>query len=306
VLGVLGAVVGFVAIVFYLRLTRQASRYAVVTGKAYRPRVIRLNRWKYLVLAMLCCYLCLSILAPVLIIGVTSFQRFYQPLVPGASINWTLANYSALLDYRFFGQYLVNTILVSLSASSITMLVVSFLAWQIVRWPSRLTRAISVLAFLPLAIPGVIFSLAFLLAALGTPLYGTLFVVIVAFCARYLAYSTRLMHAAQLQIHRELEEAALTCGVNQWKAFFLINLRLLTPAFVNGWLWILIHVARDFTTPLMLGGGSALLLSNVIFDRFSSANFPVSAAMIVWLVIFNLTAVLLGHRWIARTVGVAN
>jgi iron(III) transport system permease protein len=166
-----------------------------------------------------------------------------------------------------------------------------------------LTRAVNVLAFTPLAIPGVISGLAFFLLFIGTPLYGTLILLVLAFVSRFLAYGTRLMHSAQVQIHSELEEAAVTAGVSYVRTFFSINLRLLLPAFCNGWLWVLTHTARDFTTPLMVASASSLLASNLIFGRYADGKFPESAAMMVALVLFNVCAVVAGRKWIVRAIG---
>ena len=299
-LGLLGLGAGLLGIGAYMALTRRGSRYAIVTGKGYRPRLVRLGAWKYVALTCVALYLVLQVVLPFSILAATSFQRFYQPLAPGSQIVWTANNYLSMLDYRFFGQYFINTIVVSVGAATVTMLLVSFLAWQIVRWPSPLTRAVNVLAFLPLAIPGVISGLALFLLFIGTPLYGTLILLVIAFLARFLAYGTRLMHSAQLQLHRELEEAAVAAGVPYLRTFLWINLRLLLPAFFNGWLWVLTHAARDFTTPLMVASASSLLASNLIFGRYSDGKFPESAAMMVVLVLFNATAVLVSRKWILR------
>ncbi len=300
--GLFGLLIGIIGMLLYLRLTRHASRYVVVTGKGYRPRTIKLGVWRYVAIGAIGAYLLLQVGLPVSVLIATSFQRFYQPLAPGSNIVWTANNYLGMLDYRFFGQYFVNTVIVSIGAATATMVLVSLLAWQIVRWPSRLTRAINMLAFLPLGIPGVISGLAFFLLFIGTPLYGTLILLILAFLARFVAYGTRLMHAAQTQIHRELEEAALLSGVSYMWTFLSINLRLLMPAFFNGWLWVLVHAARDFTTPLMVASASSLLASNLIFGRYQDGKFPESAAMMVVLLLFNACLVLLGRRWIVRAI----
>jgi iron(III) transport system permease protein len=302
-LGLLGLLIGMLGIALYLYFTRRASKYVVITGKGYRPKIIRLGRWRYVALGMIGLYLVLQVVLPFGMLLATSFQRFYQPLAPGSVIAWTTNNYISMLDYRFFGQYFVNTILVAVGAATVTMLFVSFLSWQIVRWPTRLTQAVNVLAFMPLAIPGVISGLAFFLLFIGTPLYGTLILVVLAFLSRFLAYGTRLMHSAQVQIHKELEEAALTAGVSYLRTFFSINLRLLLPAFFNGWLWVLTHTARDFTTPLMVASASSLVASNIIFGRYADGKFPESAAMMVALVLFNVCAVIAGRKWIVRAVG---
>jgi len=302
-LGLLGLTLGMVGIALYLYFTRRASKYVVVTGKGYRPRIIKLGRWKFAALGAIAAYLVLQVVLPFGMLVATSFQRFYQPLAPGSSIVWTTNNYLSMLDYRFFGQYFVNTVLVAVGAATVTMLLVSFLSWQVVRWPSRLTQAVNVLAFMPLAIPGVISGLAFFLLFIGTPLYGTLILLVLAFMSRFLAYGTRLMHSAQIQIHAELEEAAVTAGVTYLRTFLSINLRLLLPAFFNGWLWVLTHTARDFTTPLMVASASSLLASNLIFGRYADGKFPESAAMMVALVVFNVGAVVAGRKWIVRAIG---
>ena len=301
-LGILGLAVGIVGIILYLYFTRRALRYVVVTGKAYRPRIVHLGRWRIVALGGILAYLVVQVVLPFGMLVATSFQRFYQPLIPDASISWTSNNYVSMLDYRFFGQYFVNTIVVAVGAATVTMLAVSFFSWQIVRWPSKLTAAVNVLAFLPLAIPGVISGLAFFLLFIGTPVYGTLALLILAFMSRFVAYGTRLMHSAQIQIHKELEEAAVTSGVPYFRTFVWINLRLLVPAFFNGWLWVLTHAARDFTTPLLVASASSLVASNIIFGRYADGKFPESAAMMVALVVFNVGAVIAGRKWILRAV----
>ncbi len=302
-LGMSGMVLGVLGISGYLYFLRRANKFAVVTGKAYRPRRIALGRLRWPALAMVAVYMALAAVIPFSILLVTSFQQFYQPLVPDVRIIWTVNNYQDLLDYRFFGQYFVNTIVVSASAATVTMLLVTFISWQLVRWPSWLSQIVNGLAFLPLAIPAVISGLAFFLLFIGTPVFGSIALLVVAYTARFIAYGTRLMHAAQVQIHRELEEAALTSGVSQVVTFFQINLRLLIPAFLNGWLWILTHAARDFTTALVVAGGGVLLAGNVIYDRFANGRFPVFAAMMVALVTFNLAVVYIGRKWISRAIG---
>jgi ABC-type Fe3+ transport system permease subunit len=87
------------------------------------------------------------------------------------------------------------------------------------------------------------------------------------------------------------------------RTFVWINLRLLLPAFFNGLVWVLVHAARDFTTPLMVASASSLLASNLIFGRYQDGKFPESAAMMVVLVAFNTCVVVAGRRWIVRATG---
>ena len=182
------------------------------------------------------------------------------------------------------------------------MLLVSFIGWLVVRRPSRLTDLINVVAFMPLAIPGVISTLALFLMFLGTPLYGTLILLTLAFIARYLAFGTRLMHSAMLQLHQELEEASHASGAGSLQTFCRITLRLLTPAFLSGWLWVLVHAAKDFSVALLLASAGSALVANLIYESFIGGHFNESAAMLVVLITFNLILVIAGRKFIGKSI----
>jgi iron(III) transport system permease protein len=293
---------GICGIFLYLRLVRQASRYAVITGKGYRPRLIRLGAWKYVALSLVALFVIVKVVLPFCVLIYASFLRFYVPPTRAflGQMPWTFQNYDELLDYRFFGKFFINTIIVSLGAATATMILVSFIGWLVVRRPGPLSNMINLVAFTPLAVPGIISTLALFLMFVGTPLVGTLLLLILAFVARYLAFGTRLMHATMLQVHRELEEAAQTSGATGLQIFVGITLRLLMPAFLNGWLWILVHAAKDFSVALFLASAGSVVVANIIYQDFSSGRFNESAAALVFLVVFNLMFVITGRRWIRR------
>lgn len=300
--GLLGLLMGVAGTMLYLHLVRQASDFAVVTGKGYRPKIIELGRWKYVALAAICIFVVIKVFLPFAVLLYASFLRFYVPPIREylPDMNWTLLNYQRLFDYRFFGRFFVNTLIVSMQAATLTMMLVSFIGWLVVRSPSPLSKAINVVAFMPLAIPGVISTLALFLMFVGTPLNGTLALITLAFIARFLAFGTRLMHSAILQIHQELEEVSHTSGANNFQTFWRITLRLLIPAFMNGWLWVLVHSAKDFSVALMLASAGSVVVANVIYESFIGGHFNASAAMLVVLVTFNLLFVIAGRKWIGR------
>ena len=301
--GLLGLLMGVAGTFLYHHLVRQASDFAVVTGKGYRPRIIELGRWKYLALGAIGLFVIIKVVLPFAVLLYASFLRFYVPPIAEylPDIKWTLLHYERLFDYRFFGRFFVNTLIVALLAATSTMLLVSFIGWLVVRHPSPLSKAINLVAFMPLAIPGVISTLALFLMFVGTPLHGTLALITLAFLARYLAFGTRLMHSAVLQIHQELEEVSHTSGAGSFQTFWRITLRLLFPAFMNGWLWVLVHAAKDFSVALMLASAGSVVVANVIYESFVGGHFNSSAAMLVVLIAFNLLFVIAGRKWIGAT-----
>ena len=256
-------------------------------------------------LGVICLFILVKVVLPFAVLLYASFLRFYVPPVREyfVDMNWTWVNYQRLFDYRFFGSYLLNTLIVAVGAGTLTMLLVSFIGWLVVRNPSPLSKMINFVAFMPLAIPGVISSLALFLMFVGTPIHGTLILLTLAFIARYLAFGTRLMHAAILQIHKELEEVSHTSGASNLQTFRRITLRLLVPAFLNGWLWVLVHAAKDFSVALLLASAGSVVVANIIYEAFVGGRFNASAAMLVVLITFNLIFVIAGRKWIGRALG---
>jgi iron(III) transport system permease protein len=300
--GMLGLAMGIMGTILYLHLVRQSSNYAVITGKGYRPKLIPLGPWKYVAVGSILLFIAVKVILPFAVLVYASLLRFYVPPIKeyAADLSWTLLNYRQLFDYRFFGGYFVNAVIVSVLAATLTMLLVSFIGWLAVRKPGRLTQMINTVAFMPLAIPGTISTLAIFLMFVGTPLHGTLILLTLAFLARYLAFGTRLMHSAMLQLHQELEEVSQTSGANNLQTFFRITLRLLLPAFLNGWLWVLVHAAKDFSVALLLASAGSVVVANIIYQAFVGGQFPGSAAMLVVLILFNLAFVVAGRKWIRR------
>ncbi len=304
-LGVFALVVGTFGVTAYLYLVRSASKYAVMTGKGYRPRMLKLGRFKWVAVGFFALYLIIKVVLPFGVLLYASFLQFYQPFVSQnfEYLQWTTENYTYIFNWRFAGRFFMNTIIVSVAASFGTMFLVSFLGWLVVRMPGPITRSVNVIAFMPLAVPGTISSTAMLLLFIGTPLYGTLALLVLAYVFRFVAFGTRLMHAAQVQVSTELEEAALTSGASRMVTFFRINLRLLIPAFINGWLYILVHVSKDFSVPLLLASGSTLLFGNIIYSRWEQGDLSSAAALMVILIVFNLAAVFMGRKWLLKSVG---
>ena len=105
VYGLVGVVIGVIGISLYLWMIRRSSRYTVITGKGYRPRKIKLGRWKYLALSLVGLYIFIKVLMPFSMILYASFLRYYTPPLPEyfGNIPWTLDNYKNLWDWRFFG-----------------------------------------------------------------------------------------------------------------------------------------------------------------------------------------------------------
>jgi iron(III) transport system permease protein len=293
--GLVTLVLGGLLMLGYLRAVRVSAKFAVVTGKGYRPRLVYLGQLKYLALAGVSLYFLVAVILPTFILVWASLLRYYVPFSPDSFHLVSLHNYRLIFGRDDFWAALQNTLITACAAATVAMLLAAVIAWYLVRRPGLLARLLGVVSFMPLAIPNVIIALALLLLYTGTPLYGTLAVMILAFVTRYLAFTTRVMHAAQLQIDTVLEEAALVAGAGRLATFVKINLRVLLPALVNGWLWVVAHAVRDFAVPLFLATSGTLLLANLIWGQWELGSMPMASAYIVVLIVIVVALVCIGR-----------
>ena len=293
--GLITLLAGVVLMVGYLWAVRVSAKFAVVTGKGYRPRLVRLGRVKYLALGGVIGYFTVAVILPTLVLIWASLLRYYVPFSLDKLHLVSLHNYTLIFGRDDFLIALKNTVVTSCVTATASMLLAAAIAWYLVRRATPMARVLSVLSFMPLAIPNVIIALAILLLYTGTPLHGTLLVLILAFVTRYLAFTTRMMHAAQLQIDKVLEEAALVSGAGRLGTFVKINLRVLMPALLNGWLWVVAHVVRDFAMPLFLATSSTLLLANLIWGQWELGSMPLASAYMVVLIALVVVLVCVGR-----------
>jgi iron(III) transport system permease protein len=282
----IGLVLGVALTRLYMWVTRHSERFAVLTGKGFRPRRVPLGKWRYPALGFVTLYLLLELGLPLAILLWSSLHRFYQPpsLEALAAIN--LGRYESvfLRDTRLLG-IVSNTLLLVVGAASLCMLLAALVAWVVVRSRGTAARWLDLVAFLPAAMPSILLALALYLLSIGTPLQGTVAVIMLGHILRYLPFATRTMHSGFLQIHKELEEAGMTSGASAIGVFRRIVAPLVTPSLLNGWLWVVAASMRDITFPLMLVSAGNTVVGMLLWEYWSQGQIPEASAVAISLVI---------------------
>jgi iron(III) transport system permease protein len=294
-------VVTMLGVMLYLRVTNGAARFAMITGKGYRPRVVDLGPWRHGITAIALTVLIITVMLPLSIVIWTSLMPFYvQPSWKTLSLV-TLDNYRGLFDLDEFSSALINTVLTGSVAATIAVLLSIAIAWYVIRTNVPGRKVLDAIAFTPIALPGVVLSLAlvWMYLTLPIPIYGTLLILIIAFVTKFIPISLRVIHASLLQIHKELEEAAEMCGVSRLRNVFHILLPLIAPGLVVAWLYVLTLTFKDLSIPVLLSHVGTDLVSVLIFGLFQSGEFPKVCAMGV-LLTFAIAII----ACIARTISI--
>ena len=290
----------------YRAVQRQAPKYAVVTGKAYRPRIAPLGRLRGAAIAFVACYFIVAQLLPLLMLCWAACLPYLQtPSLAALSLltGKNFANLPRELVLRAMG----NTAILMVLVPTITLALSFAVSWVVLRTKLRGRFVFEFLAFLPLAIPAIVFSVAALLLALFVlrgivPLYGTIWLLVLVYVVARLSYGTRMTNGALIQIHRELEESAQVGGAGTASIVFKILLPLLGPTMLYAWIWIALLTYRELTLPVVLSTSGNLPFAALVWGYVQASSYgAASAAALVMLAL--MVPVLLLYWFAARRAG---
>jgi len=295
-------VISTTGVLLYGRLTRREERYATVTGKGYRPRVIDLGAWKWLTCGISSFIFLLAVILPVFVLLWSSFIPYYG--IPSRELmaKMTWSNYLYILNYPLAMTAFKNSFILSIGSATLVMLLTSIIAWITVKTKLPGRALLDNMTFIPIAMPGIVLgvSLIWVYLTLPIPIYGTIWVLLLAYLTKFMPYGIRAASASMIQINKELEEASFTAGGTWFQTFWKIILPLLMPGFTAGWIYISILALRELSTSILLYSYNSTVLSIMAFDLWEGGQYTYVCAlgvlMVLLLMVMAFTARKLGAR----------
>jgi iron(III) transport system permease protein len=286
-------------------MTREASRFHTITGKGYRPALIQLGGWRYATASGLLLYSFVLLVLPFLIVLWASLLPFYiQPSMEAIS-KFTLKNYVTAIHFPKITDSIKNSVLLGLGSATAVMVLTTLASWILVRTKLRGRWLLDLLTTLPLLFPGIVMGLAIMRFYLlvPIPIYGTLWILLVAFVTRYIPYGIRYTHSGLLQLHRELEEAAYASGASWLNAMRRITMPLLTPSFLGGWVFIFLLSAKELSMSILLVSPKTPVVSVAIYELWENGQVGELAAFgVIWTAI--LVSIAVAYYLFARRYGI--
>jgi iron(III) transport system permease protein len=156
-------------------------------------------------------------------------------------------------------------------------------------------RLLDQLATLSLVFPGICLGVAVMEVWLRVPLpvYGTLWIIGIAYVIRYMPFGMRYVYSAVLQLHRELEEAAGVAGAGMMTTLRRVVVPLLTPALIAGWLFIFLIANKELAIAVLLASPRSQVIAVAIFDQWVNGQGGELAAFgLIWTVLMTIIATL--------------
>jgi iron(III) transport system permease protein len=271
-------VVMFGMLTFYRRMIGRGN-FATITGKAFRPRPMNMGGLAWVLFGVCCLYIFLAVVLPIGALLITSLQRFATVILSQA--QFTLGNYETALSLGPVRAALGNSLLLGFGVASIGVLVMVLLVWIIYRSQLVGRGAIEYLVMFPQAVPRLVFGLALLWAWLNIPIpiYGTLWLLALAYFTVMLPLGVRTLAGVVLQIDKSLEECARVCGASWGYQMRTVTLPLLRPGILAAWLLIFMACVRELGASVFLMGPNAKVIAPSIVSAFASSGTELTAAM---------------------------
>jgi iron(III) transport system permease protein len=272
--------------------------YVTVGGKGHRPQIVPLGGARWGVLAFCVGVFVVAVLAPYATLLAVSVSRswgldFWQ--------NLTLQHYRfILLEYDVTRRAIVNSLVLAGAAATLTVLLGSLIAWSDLRTRLPGRKLLDYVSLVPLGLPGIVMAVALVQFWLRVPvpIYGTLLIILLAYCGRYVPLAVRSANAAFRQVDPSLEETARVTGAGWLRTFGSVTLPIARPGLVAGWLLVFVPAIQELSASILLFSSGSITLAVAVYNLYETGYLgPVAALAIVTMVILG------GAIWVAERLG---
>ena len=282
---------------FVYRRIITAGSYATITGKAFRPRVADVGRLRYVLFGLCMLYLTVAVFLPIATLLYASVQKIAVAF-PAAD-NFTLNNFTAAISMNAVRSALTNSLILGFATATIGVVLMGLLAWLIYRSKLPGSGLIEYVVMFPQAVPRLVFAFGMMWAWLvfPIPIYGTMWLLLIAYLTVFLPLGVRTISGVMLQIDKSLEECAQMCGASWAYRTRTVSVPLLVPGLLAAWLLLFIASVRELgASILLMGPHSKVITPSIVESWFGTASeltatlaliqtMVVAAAMIVMMMV---------------------
>ena len=271
--------------------------YTVLGGKSGEPRITRLGGWMPLALAFAAVVLSLTVILPYGALLKTSLTRNVSEPLTWATL--TLHNFHFVF-FEFSATRLAmwNTFFLGFLTATLGTGLALVAAYMVSRTPVRGAPVLGMLATAPVAIPGIVLGVGLFLAYShpSLMLYGTLWILLIAFLTIEMPAGYQQMSAAFHGIHPELEDASRILGASRLKTLRLITAPLLRTSVIATWCFVFIGTIRELSATILLTTANTKLVSVIIYDLNESGDMGAISVLGLVLLAVSFTVVFIANR----------
>jgi len=266
--------------------------YAVVAGRGFRVKIYPLGRWGYVALAVCLLYALVAVVLPMLVLVKNSLQIYPTPRFTA----WTLNNWASVFAAGDLRNTLLRSLYLSLFGASLCVLLTAVIAHVVNRGRAPGRRLLEQVSSLPVGMPGIVFGLGVMWAYITWPIWGTVWILVLAYLTMFMPYGVRALGANLTQIHPELEESSRVHRGSWLRTFARIVVPLLRSGIYSTWIMLFIIFIREISTAVLLTSVNTQVFPVLIFWQWTGGEFNLVSAGALLLSGIILSVIAL-FRW---------
>ena len=277
------------------RVTRSAERFATVGGKGFNDRTLPLGWMRPVATAFMLLYVLAADILPFGALLTSSMMKYSAGSLAGDVL--TTKHYANFFSTNNMLGALWNTVLLAALSAAICVVFGLLISLSALRRPGWPTRLLAFLAVLPVAVPGLVYGLGLVWTFISTPLYGSIWVLLFAYVAKFLPYGVMVSRTGLMQLHPELEESARVAGAGPWRVLRAITAPLLKPTLAAVAFFVMLSAIKELSASVLLASQDSQVLSVLTWHYMDSGDYQFAAAIGV-----VQTAIMIGVVVLARAV----
>ena len=282
VYGVFALLAAVLLVQLYRRVTADDRRFVAITGKGYRLGSLDIGRYRWLVSISFYSLIAIIGVLPLFLLAAISLESVSWPfaLHPQASLN----NYKWIFTDSESLRSIINTAILALGGATIAVCTGFMIAYVCSRTNVKGRGLLDYISFLPFAFPGSVLAIGVISTFIDSPIYNTIWIMLLAFSIKFMPYSIRNINNNLMQVHRELEEASYIAGATMLMTIYRIVLPLIIPGLVAAWSLLFIVFVRQFSLPVMLSSPGSQVMTIMLFQEWDAGKMGHVAAYGVLMV----------------------
>ncbi len=271
--------VALISMALQFGIQKGESRYTVISGKAVHPAELKLGSIRYPLLLFIVVFVVFISIIPVLSMVLTALMKYWG--APLTAANLTLQNFTYVLKLEAAQRAVMNSLFLGAVAATAAMFVGTVISYLHVKAKLKGSRVLDFLATIPYAVPHTVIAIAMILAWARPPvsLYGTLWIILVAYLAVYLPFAVRTTNSTLQQVHDSLEEAARASGAKLLPRLRDIVLPLSRPGMIAGWILVFMPALRELTVSILLYAHHTETIGVVVYNLQDAGYREIAAAL---------------------------
>ena len=278
--------------------------FTTVTGKGFRPNVLDLGAWKWVAFGYNITYILVAVILPIVCLFIVSLHPVWTAQIDFSQMSFN--NYAKTLFFwrpdsiKAATNGIFNSFILAISGATIAMILALVVSYMIHRTKGFGSRLLDFLCVVPIGFPGIVIAMGVLVSYIKTPIYATLWILLLAYITRFFPYGQRNISSIMLAISEELDQSSRMAGATWLTTLRRITIPLLKPGIFAGWVLLFIIFLRELSISIILYTTGTETLSVGVYYLSNFENEPLTAALSMAQTVVLLMCIYIFRRLAGR------